>query len=206
MTTKPVDYLKDVEEFLRIGGKLPTKYPATPGMVPEYLLIFLFEELLETIVAHGFSYRRKRSLLTKLNDMLQAAKLPQKEGREYNSPDIYKIADGLTDILYVLCNAIIMGGYASVFNSVWKEVHSSNMSKFTPDYHEAVTTISKSEEVCTIKDGFDNFGNLYYFIERSDGKIMKPKNYNQADIKKVVDAYIEKTNNHNVDKNTDLKS
>lgn len=191
---KPIDYLKDVEEFLRIGGKLPTEYPPVPGMIPEYILIFLFEELLETIVAHGYSYRRKRGLLRTLNDMLQTVKLPQEEGKEYNNPDVYKIADGLTDILYVLCNAIIMGGYTSVFDSVWKEVHNSNMSKFTQDYHEAVTTIPTLEGDCTVKDGYDSFGNLYYFVERSDGKIMKPKNYNRPDIRKVINAYIKEIN------------
>ena len=75
----------------------------------------------------------------------------------FQQRDIIELADGLADMVWVimgLCNSIGID-----FEKVWKEVRSSNMSKF--------------------EDG--------KAIKNDQGKILKPKSYFKPDIKKVLD-------------------
>ncbi len=74
----------------------------------------------------------------------------------FQQRDIIELADGLADMVWVimgLCNSIGID-----FEKVWKEVRSSNMSKF--------------------EDG--------KAIKNDQGKILKPKSYFKPDIKKVL--------------------
>ena len=70
--------------------------------------------------------------------------------------DLVEVADGLADMVWVImgmCNSVGID-----FDKIWKEVKSSNMSKFV--------------------DG--------KFIKNHAGKIMKPKTYFKPDIKKAL--------------------
>ena len=70
--------------------------------------------------------------------------------------DLVELADGLADMVWVIMGMCNSAGID--FDKVWKEVKSSNMSKFV--------------------DG--------KFIKNDDGKIMKPKTYFKPDIKKAL--------------------
>ena len=70
--------------------------------------------------------------------------------------DLVEVADGLADMVWVIMGMCNSAGID--FDKVWKEVKSSNMSKFV--------------------DG--------KFIKNDAGKIMKPETYFKPDIKKAL--------------------
>lgn len=72
------------------------------------------------------------------------------------SEDIYKVADGIADCIYVLIGAAL--AFSIPVDDVFKEVHSSNMSKIDSKVHW-----------------------------RADGKVLRGKDYREPDIKKVID-------------------
>ena len=76
--------------------------------------------------------------------------------KAFYDEDLVEVADGLADMVWVImgmCNCIGID-----FDKVWKEVRSSNMSKFV--------------------DG--------KFIKNEAGKIMKPETYFKPNIKKAL--------------------
>ena len=76
--------------------------------------------------------------------------------RAFYDEDLVEVADGLADMVWVImgmCNSVGID-----FDKVWKEVKSSNMSKFV--------------------DG--------KFIKNEVGKIMKPETYFKPNIKKAL--------------------
>ena len=70
--------------------------------------------------------------------------------------DLVEVADGLADMVWVIMGMCNSAGID--FDKIWKEVKSSNMSKFV--------------------DG--------KFIKNDAGKIMKPETYFKPDIKKAL--------------------
>jgi len=76
--------------------------------------------------------------------------------KAFYDKDLVEVADGLADMVWVImgmCNSVGID-----FDKVWKEVKSSNMSKFV--------------------DG--------KFIKNKAGKIMKPETYFKPNIKKAL--------------------
>ena len=70
--------------------------------------------------------------------------------------DLVEVADGLADMVWVIMGMCNSAGID--FDKIWKEVKSSNMSKFVEGK----------------------------FIKNDSGKIMKPKTYFKPDIKKAL--------------------
>ena len=70
--------------------------------------------------------------------------------------DLVEVADGLADMVWVIMGMCNSAGID--FDKIWKEVKSSNMSKFVEGK----------------------------FIKNDAGKIMKPKTYFKPDIKKAL--------------------
>ncbi len=70
--------------------------------------------------------------------------------------DLVEVADGLADMVWVIMGMCNSAGID--FDKIWKEVKSSNMSKFVEGK----------------------------FIKSDAGKIMKPKTYFKPDIKKAL--------------------
>ena len=70
--------------------------------------------------------------------------------------DLIEVADGLADMVWVIMGMCNSAGID--FDKIWKEVKSSNMSKFVEGK----------------------------FIKNDSGKIMKPKTYFKPDIKKAL--------------------
>ena len=78
--------------------------------------------------------------------------------------DLVEIADALGDQLYILCGTILSHGLQDVIDDIFNEIQNSNMSKL------------------------DANGKPIY---RSDGKVLKGKNYFKPDINSIL----EKNNN-----------
>jgi len=90
--------------------------------------------------------------------------LMKEENKEYfdavESDNLVEVADALGDMLYILCGTIIEHGMQHVIESVFDEIHSSNMSKLDP---------------ATGKPIF-----------RADGKVMKGANYFKPNIARAM--------------------
>lgn len=76
--------------------------------------------------------------------------------------DLVEIADAIVDMQYILSGIIIAHGLENQFESLFKEVHESNMSK--------------------LENG--------KVLRREDGKVLKGKNYFPPDLKKLLKQWI----------------
>lgn len=90
--------------------------------------------------------------------------LMKEENEEYieavENNDLIEVADALGDMLYILCGTILEHGMSDLIETVFDEIHRSNMSKLGED------------------------GKPVY---REDGKVMKGPNYFRPDISKIID-------------------
>jgi predicted HAD superfamily Cof-like phosphohydrolase len=97
------------------------------------------------------------------DDYLLRHDLQKEENDEYLAAclkgDITEIADALGDQLYILCGTILKHGLQDKIIDIFQEIHSSNMSKLGEDGKP---------------------------ILRSDGKILKGKDYFKPNIKKYL--------------------
>ena len=80
----------------------------------------------------------------------------EETAKAFDEEDLIEVADGLADMVWVIMGMCNSAGID--FDKIWKEVKSSNMSKFV--------------------DG--------KFIKNDDGKIMKPETYFKPNIKKAL--------------------
>lgn len=89
--------------------------------------------------------------------------LLKEENEEYKKAvaanDLTGVADALGDMLYVLCGTINAHGMQDIIKEIFDEIHRSNMTKLR-------------------KDGKP--------IYRSDGKVLKGKNYSPPDLGKIL--------------------
>lgn len=89
--------------------------------------------------------------------------LMKEENEEYleavENNDLIEVADALGDMLYILCGTILEHGMSDLIETVFDEIHRSNMSKLG-------------------KDGKP--------VYREDGKVMKGPNYFRPDISKII--------------------
>ncbi len=95
-------------------------------------------------------------------------RLIQEELEEYaaaaRAGDLVGVADGLTDLLYVVLGAMVAHGLHEVAEALFAEVHRSNMSKAGPDGKP---------------------------ILREDGKILKSAQYSPPDLRAVLRPWLE---------------
>lgn len=100
--------------------------------------------------------------------------------------DLVGIADALCDLQYVLSGAILEFGLGEKFNSLFKEVQRSNMSKACNSEEEANQTVKFYKE----KDGTECYykkeGNKWLVYRKADNKTIKSVNYSPADLDKIL--------------------
>lgn len=94
--------------------------------------------------------------------------LLSEENKEYlqgvNNDDTVEIADALGDMLYVLLGTMLEHGMQDYIESVFGEIHRSNMSKL------------------------DHDGERYIVFRREDGKVLKGPNYVRPNINKIING------------------
>lgn len=99
--------------------------------------------------------------------------------------DLIEVADALCDLQYVLNGAILEFGMASRFESLFEEVHRSNLSKACKDQNEANQTLEQYRNkgiACYTKELNGKF-NVY---RTQDDKVLKSLNYSPADLGKYL--------------------
>lgn len=99
--------------------------------------------------------------------------------------DLTEVADALCDLQYVLNGAILEFGMASRFESLFEEVHRSNLSKACKDQNEAEQTLEQYKKkgiACYTKELNGKF-NVY---RTKDDKVLKSLNYSAAELGKLL--------------------
>lgn len=104
--------------------------------------------------------------------------------------DLVEIADALCDIQYVLSGAILEFGMKDKFNTMFNEVHRSNMSKACTSLEEAQQTVehykvNKGTDSHITEMTVDDI-TIYKVIRTLDGKQLKSINYSPANLKTIL--------------------
>jgi predicted HAD superfamily Cof-like phosphohydrolase len=100
--------------------------------------------------------------------------------------DLTGIADALCDIQYVLSGAILEFGLGEHFDTLFREVQRSNMSKACNSEKEAMDTVAYYRE----KDGTECYyrqeGDRWLVYRSSDNKTIKSIAYSPADLEAIL--------------------
>lgn len=138
----------------------------------------------------GIFFPTSPTLGSRDNQML-SIELLREELREYEKAlkdgDIVGVTDALGDLQTVITRAMWSHGLISRMPLVMREIHRSNMSKFSSTMWDAQKTVDlyATERVyCDIYSGADE----KFAVIRDDGKILKDKNWSEPDIKSILYA------------------
>jgi predicted HAD superfamily Cof-like phosphohydrolase len=103
-----------------------------------------------------------------------------KEAIENN--DIVEVADGLCDLMYVLCGTIHEFGLGDKFVKLFNEVQRSNISKACDTIQDAIDTLLYYKQ----KDGTEGYykevNGKWVVYRNGDNKVLKSINYSPANI------------------------
>lgn len=92
--------------------------------------------------------------------------------------------DAICDLQYVLAGFVDCLGLTDVVIEAFKQVHTSNMTKFCKSEEEAILTQNKytKEGISTIRKPYNNV----WVVTRTDGKILKNINYKPVDLSWIL--------------------
>jgi predicted HAD superfamily Cof-like phosphohydrolase len=96
--------------------------------------------------------------------------------------DLVEVADALCDLQYVLSGTVLEFGMKNLFNTMFDEVHRSNMSKACKSYDVAIATQSYYAEKGTEAYHEEQADGTYLVLRKSDNKTLKSINYSPADL------------------------
>lgn len=100
--------------------------------------------------------------------------------------DLVGIADAFADLQYVLSGSIIEFGMAEKFDSLFSEVHRSNMSKACTNEAEAFETIDKAQDSTGESHHCVCRGENFFVYRTRDMKTVKSINYSPANLKALL--------------------
>lgn len=100
--------------------------------------------------------------------------------------DLVEVADALADIQYVLSGAILEFGLGDKFQTLFDEVHRSNMSKTCATEDIADKTIAHYMETKKEEGYIESKEGRYIVHRKGDGKVLKSVEYSPADIKGIL--------------------
>lgn len=149
-----IPFISEVEEFNIAMGK-----PEANNYIPT----------LSTQKSQDFIYN---FITEELNEYLDAC----------INNDLIGIADALGDIIYVLCNGILVHGLGDRFENIYNEIQNSNMSKLCETEEIAQQTIKFHEP----KQGECYYGKVkdhWVVYRKSDKKVMKSINHKSPNLK-----------------------
>lgn len=92
-----------------------------------------------------------------------------------------EVLDGICDLLYVTLGFAYRHGFANNLEEAFRRVHESNMSKFPVDALTAQETLKKYQEE-GVEAYFEQEGEFYIIRRKSDGKVLKSKDYNPVNL------------------------
>ena len=106
--------------------------------------------------------------------------------------DMKEVIDALSDILYVVYGA--GSSFGIDLNKSFDIVHDSNMSKSCETEEQAIETVEQYKNLYEVGDSpydtpsyrFDETSGLYLIFNESTGKILKNKDYKEADFTEML--------------------
>lgn len=97
--------------------------------------------------------------------------------------DIVGVADALGDIMYVLCNGIMLHGMKDKFTDVYNEIQASNMSKVCKTEEVAKQTVEEREKTLGVPCHYEKVGDNWVVYRSHDRKVQKSITYFKPDLK-----------------------
>jgi phosphoribosyl-ATP pyrophosphohydrolase len=156
--TKYIPFISEVEIFNETMGKPNTYTPNIPKEQWQWEFVYNF-------------------ILEELNEYKEACV----------NQDITGVADALGDIMYVLCNGILMHGFKSKFEEIYNEIQASNMSKACKTEQEAIETSIKESERIGEETYYEKVGEYWIVYRKRDKKVLKSINYFPPNLKKILE-------------------
>jgi len=100
--------------------------------------------------------------------------------------DIIGIADALGDIMYVLCNGILVHGLKDKFIDIYNEIQSSNMSKSCETEEIAKQTVEHIQNIKGYPCYYEKVDNGWVVYRSSDKKVQKSIKYFKPNLKQFI--------------------
>jgi len=91
--------------------------------------------------------------------------------------DIVGVADALGDIMYVLCNGIMLHGMKDKIQEVYAEIQRSNMSKMCLTEEDASKTVAERMAKLQVNCHYEKVNNHWVVYRSDDMKVMKSITY-----------------------------
>lgn len=97
--------------------------------------------------------------------------------------DIVGVADALGDIMYVLCNGIMLHGMKDKITDIYAEIQSSNMSKLCLTEDLAKQTVIERQKTLGVPCHYEKINNHFVVYRTSDMKVQKSLLYVSPNLK-----------------------
>ena len=152
-----MDYIKMVEEFHNTFGVPVLETPQIPSKERCDLRISLISEELEEM----------------------------KEAIEKG--DVVEVADALADLMVVLCGSILEFGMGDKFDSIFENIHNSNMSKACSSHKEAIETLLHYKQKDGTEGVYKEEDGKWLVYRKEDNKVLKSVNYSPANLKDIIE-------------------
>jgi predicted HAD superfamily Cof-like phosphohydrolase len=102
--------------------------------------------------------------------------------------DVTEVADGLCDLMYVLCGGILEFGMGTKFDELFDEVQRSNMSKACDSQKDALATLSHYKQKDGTEGVYKEENGKWLVYRKEDNKVLKSINYSPANLKDIVNG------------------
>lgn len=181
--------LESIIEFQKAGGH--TVAYSTDNHIPsiedrKLRLKLIFEELSELADAYGMNqtfnkicYHHIDSQVDNFgnlcNDVIDT--------EEFNKVEAL---DALCDLSVVVNGGYCISGFTDIAQEAYDETMRSNMSKFCYSLDEALATVAGKDD-WTYRVTNINGKDVYVFLRKSDGKILKGKSFFVPDYSKLLE-------------------
>jgi predicted HAD superfamily Cof-like phosphohydrolase len=154
--SKKVPFVSEVEEFNSLFRKI-NNYTPTVAQPAHYAFVYNF-----------------------LKEELEEYREACEKG------DLVGIADALGDLMYVLCNGIMLHGVKDCIEDIYAEIHASNLSKVCKTKEEALDTIKIRTDEFNIAMHYEQVGNEFIVYRTVDRKVMKSVGYFKPNLKQFL--------------------
>ena len=149
----------------------------------------LFKSIAEFNTAMQISENKSFGALPSPAESELSVSMLAEELKEYSEAmkdhNAVEVADGLTDILYLVVGAMRRHGLSdSKAMELFNEVHASNMSKVCKTEQEAANTVMYYRTCGVNSSAHQTL--CGWVVKRTDGKVLKPESYFKPDIERIL--------------------
>ncbi len=103
-----------------------------------------------------------------------------------NNNDLVEAADALMDIKYILNGTILEFGFGELDETLFDDVHRSNMSKACTTEEDAIKTIQHYKENYNTDSYKKEFNGKWLVYRKEDDKLLKSINYSKVKLNELI--------------------